>query len=199
MVTSLRHDPKSGEPFADNTDVWRLEEDGRWGRPCGVQLHRQPRHVPGPPQARTRADAGGREDGTLHAHRIKEGGVARIERTGENVLVRSTSRGRDSVNAACFTLQGRRAAYGKSESIIPIMGIAATRCLDRLKKIDTERAVRPSRRRTAGRWLHQARVGCFFGVAPGASSVTLGSGKVYIRGCSHARRLPFMLFSIGPN
>jgi hypothetical protein len=98
MVTSLRHDPKSGEPFADNTDVWRLEEDGRWGRPCGVQLHRQPRHVPGPPQARTRADAGGREDGTLHAHRIKEGGVARIERTGENVLVRSTSRGRDSVN-----------------------------------------------------------------------------------------------------
>ncbi|KAK3129622.1 hypothetical protein QOZ80_6BG0482460 [Eleusine coracana subsp. coracana] len=147
VVTSLRHDPKSGDPFAaacnDDIDVWRLGEDeGRWSRACVLQLRRMPRHVPGPLAVRRWHVLMQGEDGALLARRVKEGGVARVERAaGEKVLVEGSSspRGRGGAPASpCGG--GERRARVKRESAVPIMGVLAPCYRDRLRKIDEKRA-----------------------------------------------------------
>ena len=51
VITSVRHNPTSGEPFVasnDDSNMWRLGDDGRWSLSRRVQLRGLPRHVPGP-------------------------------------------------------------------------------------------------------------------------------------------------------
>ncbi|XP_062199076.1 uncharacterized protein LOC133901656 [Phragmites australis] len=147
VITSPRHDPTSGKPFDasnDNMGMWRLGEDGRWARPCVVQLRRLLRHVPGPHAVHREHLLLQGEDGALYAHRIKGSGVTRVEHAGEKVLVEGSSRCRGGAktpaDAAAPCRGGGDRARVKRESVVPIMGIIALPCYrDRLKKSDGER------------------------------------------------------------
>lgn len=169
VVTSLCHDPTSGEPFAasssnDDMNMWRLEAAGGWSRPSELRLCRLPRRLPGPHAARRGHLLLQREDGItgrcVHTGSRIAASRGSTARAGEKVLVEGSSRGdTDDTVWPCGGGGEKRPARVKRETVVPIMGIVALPLYhDRMKKSDDERFDR----------LRGARIGCTFGTEPGA-------------------------------
>ncbi|XP_066392588.1 uncharacterized protein [Miscanthus floridulus] len=155
VVTSVRHNPTSGEPFAasnDDINMWRLGDDGRWSLSRRVQLRGLPRHVPGPHAVRSAVLLLQGEDGALYAHRIKERGVSTIEHAGEKMLVEGRGAAKALSNAASPCGRGEDRARVKQEVVAAILGIVELPLYrERLKKGHGE---------TVDRNLEKARADC---------------------------------------
>jgi F-box interacting protein len=155
VVTSVRHNPTSGEPFAasnDDINMWRLGDDGRWSLSRRVQLRGKPRHVPGPHAVRHGDLLLQGEDGALYAHRIKERGVSSIERAGEKMLVEGRGAVKTLSDAASPCGRGEDRARVKQEVVAAILGIVELPLYrERLKEGHGE---------TVDRNLEKARADC---------------------------------------